>query len=363
MEPIFIIEKKQLQYEIVIESDFSSLKDKALSACPQASKILLVTDKNVNKLYAKSVSDLFDLEVFTHIIPAGEKSKSKNEAEKIIQKLYNNKFTRDDIVMSLGGGVVSDLAGFCASVYGRGINHIIIPTTLLAMADASIGGKTAIDYMDKKNLIGAFHNPVLIYDNTETLNTLPSREYFAGFAEIMKAGLLYNDKFYIWLIENMYEICEKENNTLSEMLKKAIEIKKVFVEKDPYEKTGERKLLNLGHTIGHGIESVLGDEYIHGECVSLGCVAAAYISYKLNYISSDDYYEIRDMFVPFYLPISIETDKIDDILEAVTYDKKNTGESINMILLKKIGKAFLCENVSKELIKEAITELNFKEEG
>lgn len=363
MEPLTVTEKKNNQYEIVIKRDFSDLSDYVKALAPEAKNILLLTDSTVNDLYADKVSSkLKNYNLVKFVVPAGEESKSKDNAFKILDTMYENKFMRFDLFISLGGGVVSDLGGFCASLYMRGIAHIICPTTLLSMADASIGGKTAVDFHDKKNLIGAFYNPVLIYDNISVLETLPDRLFFAGFAEIMKAGLLADEKYYMWLVDNMYEICGKEPEAIEYMLITAIGIKKTIVEKDPYEKTGLRMLLNLGHTIGHGIESVMGDEYIHGECVALGCVAAAFISYKLDYIKSEEYYEIRDMFVPFNLPISISTDKAKAILNAVKFDKKNTAGTIRMILLKKIGKAFVYENVDKKLVEEAIEELNFTEE-
>jgi 3-dehydroquinate synthase len=363
MEPITVTEKKNNQYEIVIKRDFDDLFRYVKTLAPDAKNILLLTDSTVNDLYADTVtSGLKEYNLVKYVIPAGEESKSKDNAFKILDTMYENGFMRFDLFISLGGGVVSDLGGFCASLYMRGIAHIVCPTTLLSMADASIGGKTAVDFHDKKNLIGAFYNPVLIYDNIKVLETLPDRLFFAGFAEIMKAGLLADEKYYMWLIDNMYEICGKEPDTIEYMLETAIGIKKTIVEKDPYEKSGLRMLLNLGHTIGHGIESVMGDEYIHGECVALGCVAAAFISFKLDYIKSEEYYEIRDMFVPFNLPISISTDKTDKILNAVKFDKKNTAGTIRMVLLKKIGKAFVYDNVDKDLVKEAIEELNFKDE-
>lgn len=362
MEPITVTEKKTKQYDITFETSFDNLNAIVEELCPKATKCVIISDTNVSKIYLDEVKSKISLPSSSFIFEAGEESKNMDTLQNILDFFYSEKLSRKDVVISLGGGVVSDMTGFASSMYLRGVNHIICPTSLLSMADASVGGKTAIDYKGKKNLIGAFNNPNHIYMNVETLKSLPDRQYFAGFAEIMKAGLIQDQKFYTWLIEMMYEICEKDNETVSTMLKRSIEIKKSIVEKDPYEETGLRMLLNLGHTIGHGIEGVLSDQYIHGECVSLGCVAAAYISYKMELISSDVYYEIRDMFVPFYLPISIETDKVDEIYNALTYDKKNSEGKIVMVLLNRIGKAFVSREVPNELIKEAIEELNFKEE-
>lgn len=364
MEPILVTDKTQKHYDILIETGFENIAEEIEKLAPKATKIVVVTDENVKKYqldaFKAAVGDR--LTILEVCFEAGEHTKNLGNVEKLIDFYMDNKVTRKDLIIALGGGVIGDLTGFSASVYLRGIPFIQVPTTLLSMVDSSIGGKTAVDYRGIKNNVGAFYMPALVYINLKVLETLPDRQFFAGFAEIMKAALLGDQKFYMWLIENMYEICEKQNDCLSEMIFKAIGIKKAIVEKDPYETKGDRMLLNLGHTIGHGIEAVMGDEYFHGECVSLGTVAAAYISWKLEYISQDDYLEVRDMFVPFYLPISIETDKEDKIFEAMTYDKKNSGSAINMVLLKRIGKAFVCENVSHDLIKEAISMLNYKEE-
>lgn len=365
MEPILVTDQAKKSYEIVLDKTFDGLSERILNLVPKASKIVVVTDENVKEHQldglVKALGDR--LLVLTICFPAGEATKNMDNVLKLLNFYMENKVTRKDVILALGGGVIGDLTGFSASLYLRGIPFIQCPTTLLSMADSSIGGKTAVDYQGIKNNVGAFYMPSLVYINLSVLQTLPDRQFYAGFAEVMKAGLLADQKFYLWLIDNMYEICEKQTDTLIPMLASAINIKKSVVEKDPYEITGERMLLNLGHTIGHGIESVLGDQYIHGECVSLGCVAAAYISYKKDYIDQDTYLEIRDMFVPFYLPISLDTDKEEEIFKALTYDKKNSGNAINMVLLKRIGKAFVEENVSHELIREAIAELNFKEEG
>lgn len=363
MEPIIIKDNRVKQYEIEFTENYSTLKEKMSVLLPDLKKAFLIVDSNVDKQYGKELTKaLKGIEITKYVVKSGEESKKPATINEIEEALFNAGITRSDAVIGFGGGVTLDIAGFAASIYMRGIPFISLPTTLLSMADASVGGKDGINYMGTKNIIGSFYMPKYIMMNLNTLNTLDGRNFYAGFAEIMKEALIADSKFYVWLIDNMYEICEKDYDTICQMLSKAINIKKIIVEKDPYEETGERMLLNFGHTIGHGIESVLGDEYIHGECVSLGCVAASYISYKMNFISSDDYYEIRDMFVPFYLPISISTEKTDEILNAVLKDKKHTSDKHRMVLLKRVGKAFVSEDVDVAMIKEAIDELNFKDE-
>lgn len=363
MIDLTVSSKKISQYNIISGDSFENLTERLSDLFPSAGKACIISDSNVAPLYLEEVTKNIpdNIEVLSFVIEAGEDSKRLETVESILKFLLDNSFLRKDFLIALGGGVTGDITGFAASLYMRGISFVMIPTSLLAMADSSIGGKTAVDFGGIKNIVGAFNMPSLIYLNFNVLNTLPDREYYAGFAEIMKAGLLYDSKFYMWLIENMYEICDKNIETVSEMLEHAIGIKKAIVEKDPFE-NGDRALLNLGHTIGHAIEVTSNGEYIHGECVALGCVAAAFISWKMDMISMEDYYEVRDMFVPFNLPISIVRDDLQPILDALKKDKKNTSGNVNMVLLKKIGKAVLVKGISDELIVAALDELNFKDE-
>lgn len=218
-----------------------------------------------------------------------------------------------------------------------------------------------MDFDSYKNMVGAFKMPILVYMNLSTLTTLDERQYFSGFAEIMKHGLIKDSMFYEWLIENMYEICERDIKVLEEMLIRSCNVKKMVVEKDPTEQ-GDRALLNFGHTIGHAIEKAKNFELYHGECVALGAVAAAYISWKKELLSMDEYYEIRDMFVPFYLPISVDNIDPQEILKYTKSDKKMDSGRIKFVLLKKIGKAVIDQTVTDEEILAAINEINFSEE-
>ena len=269
--------------------------------------------------------------------------------------------TGADFLLALGGGVCGDLTGFVAATYLRGIDFVQIPTTLLAQADSSIGGKTGVDFDSYKNMVGAFKMPRLVYMNLSVLKTLEERQFYSGFAEVMKSALIKDAPFYEWLIENMYEICERDLNTLEEMVIRTCSIKKMVVEKDPTEQ-GDRALLNLGHTIGHAIEKYKNFELYHGECVALGTVAAAYISWKKEMLSMEEFYEIRDMFVPFYLPISVDDIDPQEILKLTKSDKKMEAGTIKFILLKKIGKAVIDRTVTDEEILAAIEEINFSEE-
>jgi 3-dehydroquinate synthase len=203
--------------------------------------------------------------------------------------------------------------------------------------------------------------PKLVYMNLSTLKQLDDRQFYAGFAEVMKSALIKNAGFYEWLLEHMYEIHDRDLDTLEEMVVQSCTVKKLVVEKDPTEK-GDRALLNFGHTIGHAIEKDRNFEMLHGECIALGMVAAAYISWKHNWLSKEEYYEVRDMFVPFNLPISIDNIDPDEILRLTKSDKKMEAGQIKFVLLKKVGKAVVDRTVTDEEILDAINEIYFSEE-
>ena len=318
----------------------------------------------VDGLYAAQILKFLEgkcRKAVKYVFPAGEEHKNLDTVRGVYRFLIEEGFDRKDMLLALGGGVCGDLTGFVAATYLRGIDFVQIPTTLLAQADSSIGGKTGVDFDSYKNMVGAFKMPRLVYMNLSVLKTLEERQFYSGFAEVMKSALIKDAPFYEWLIENMYEICERDLNTLEEMVIRTCSIKKMVVEKDPTEQ-GDRALLNLGHTIGHAIEKYKNFELYHGECVALGTVAAAYISWKKEMLSMEEFYEIRDMFVPFYLPISVDDINPQEILKLTKSDKKMEAGTIKFILLKKIGKAVIDRTVTDEEILAAIEEINFSEE-
>ncbi|MDD2971983.1 MAG: 3-dehydroquinate synthase [Lachnospiraceae bacterium] len=351
-------------YDIVYSDNFKEFILEFEDLAIGERNICIITDSNVEKLYGEEIKALFEnhcRKVVIFSFPAGEQSKTLDTVKAAYTFLIQEKFSRKDLLVALGGGVVGDLTGYTAATFLRGMEFIQIPTTLLAQVDSSIGGKTGVDFDQYKNMVGAFHMPKLVYINLSTLRDLDDRQYYAGMAEVMKGGLLRDSLFYEWLLANMYEICERNLTTMEEMVMRADQIKKVIVEKDPTEKA-DRALLNLGHTIGHAIEKAKNFELLHGECVALGCVAAAYISMKHQLLSADEYYEVRDMFVPFQLPITVENIDPQEILELTKSDKKMESGKIKFILLKKIGKAVVDMTVTDEEILEAIQEIYFSEE-
>lgn len=351
-------------YNIMIESSFQNLGLCINDFDLQERRICIVTDSNVGKLYADEVQKILSsaakcVVVFT--MPSGEEHKTLDTVKDLYTFLIEEHFDRRDMLAALGGGVVGDLCGYVAATYLRGIDFIQLPTTLLSQTDSSIGGKTGVDFDSYKNMVGAFHMPKLVYMNMSTLKSLDERQYASGMAEILKHGLIRDAIYYEWLIEHFPEINERDPEILEEMILRSCQIKKAIVEKDPTEQ-GERALLNFGHTIGHAIEKYMGFRYLHGECVALGCVAASFISYKRGMLSTEEYYEIRDMFVPFSLPISISDGNSDEILKLTKSDKKMDGDHVRFILLKKVGKAVIDTTVTDDEIIAAVNELIFKDE-
>lgn len=343
-------------YDIHIEESFKGLSEAVKSLNPTQKRICIVTDTTVEKLYLEGVKkvlgDCFK-EVLVFVFPAGEASKNLNTVQELYRFLIENHIERKDLLAALGGGVVGDLTGYAAATYLRGIDFIQIPTTLLSQVDSSIGGKTGVDFDSYKNMVGAFHHPSLVYINLSTLKTLSDDQFSCGMGEVLKHGLIKNAEYYEWCIGQMFEIQEREISVLKEMVIESLKIKRAIVEKDPTEK-GERALLNLGHTIGHAIEKIRGFELLHGQCVALGYLCAAYISWKRGILDDEEFFEIRDMNVGFDLPIFIDGVTEEQVLQVTKSDKKMEQGQIKFVLLNQIGKAFLDNTVTDEEICAAV---------
>lgn len=364
-ERITINYEKKPCYDIVFDKSFDCLWEELEKLNASQRKICMITDSHVAGLYGDEVMHILSGKCKKNVLyqfQAGEENKTLDTVKGAYEFLIQEKFDRKDLLIALGGGVVGDVTGFIAATYLRGVDFVQIPTTTLAQADSSIGGKTGVDFDGYKNMVGAFYMPKLVYMNVDTLKSLDDRQFFSGFAEVMKHGLIKNASFYEWLLENMYEICDRDPETLLSMIMQSCMVKKLVVEKDPTEK-GDRALLNFGHTIGHAIEKAKNFTLTHGECVALGAVAAAFISWKHEWLSMEEYYEIRDMFVPFNLPISVEDIDPNEILALTKSDKKMEGNTIKFVLLKKVGKAVVDLNVTEEDILNAVKEILYIEDG
>lgn len=356
--------EKKPCYDIVFTDSFDLLAEELDALGIDGRRVAVIADSNTAALYGDIVRQKLEgrcRETLLYSFPAGESSKTLDTVRDIYRTLIEAKFDRKDLLIALGGGVVGDITGYAAATYLRGVDFVQVPTTLIAQSDSSIGGKTGVDFDGYKNMVGAFYMPKLVYMNVSVLKDLDDRQFYAGFAEVMKHGLIRDAIFYEWLLEHMYEIHERDPQTLVEMVMRSCAVKKLVVEKDPREQ-GDRALLNFGHTIGHAIEKAMQFQMVHGECIALGMVAAAYISWKHNWLSMEEYYEVRDMFVPFHLPISIDNIDPQEILRLTKSDKKMEGDRIKFVLLKKVGRAVIDRDVTDEEILAAIQEINFSDE-
>ncbi len=348
--------ENEFRYEIIWEEDFTGIA-KAMASLPfQGRKGCLVTDDNVGPLYAELVRSelskvLGSVTIFT--IPAGEENKNLDTVKSLYSHLIDEHFERKDVLIALGGGVIGDLTGFTAATYLRGIDFIQIPTTLLAQVDSSIGGKTGVDFDSYKNMVGAFHQPRLVYMAMETMKTLPANQFSGGMGEVLKSGLIRNDDYYRWLLRNEKEINSRESDALIRMIKGCCKIKGDVVARDPNEQ-GERAILNLGHTIGHAIEKYMNFGMLHGYCVGLGTIASAYISFQRGLISADDFDLIQRGMRLFDLPVRIGKVSIEEILLATKSDKKMENGKVKFILLDAIGNAVIDRSVTDEEMREAI---------
>ncbi|MEG0706631.1 MAG: 3-dehydroquinate synthase [Cellulosilyticaceae bacterium] len=341
-------------YEIIITDDFVTLENKIKETLVPSS-LLIVTDDHVEKLYLKEVTDRLDdiAPVYTHVIKAGEISKTLDTVTRIYETLIGNNLDRSTMIVALGGGVVGDIAGFVAASYMRGIPFIQIPTTVVAQNDSSIGGKVGVDYFAHKNMIGAFCDPKLVYINVSTLKTLCDREFVGGLAEVVKHALIKDETFYEYLNESREGILKKDTQALLEMTYRSCQIKAEVVEQDSHE-MGIRKILNFGHTVGHAIETLSQFAIIHGECVGYGISISSYISYRRNLITQEELQGIISTCKQYGLLTPLKHHSIEEILEQMKYDKKKSHHKISFILLDKIGEALIVCDVTDDEISQAV---------
>lgn len=344
-------------YDIVIENNFDRLISELNNFELQNRRVCIVTETTVGKLYGEQVKSIvseISKETYLFTFEAGESNKNLYTVKDLYAFLIENHFDRKDILIALGGGVVGDLTGYTAATYLRGIDFIQVPTTLLAQSDSSVGGKTGVDFDGYKNMVGAFYQPKLVYMNTSTLKTLSKKEYLSGMGEVIKHGLIKDKSFYQWLKENVEKIKNLDDETLEYMTKINCEIKKAVVEND-FKEQGERALLNCGHTLGHAFEKFVYKYRLHGECVSIGMVGTAYISYKKGYISKEDYNDIINTLEMFGLPIHENRIDIDNVFSAIFSDKKMEAGKIKFVVLKEIGNAIIDKKIDWIDMKEAIS--------
>lgn len=339
-------------YDIVLEDSFDRLPEEMERLGSQGRKLCIVTDSNVAPLYLEAVEKLLSgcfSQVTSYVFPAGEEHKNLDTVKRVYEHLIQNRFDRKDWLAALGGGVTGDLCGFTAATYLRGVDFIQIPTTLLSQVDSSIGGKTGVDFDAYKNMVGAFHMPQLVYTAATSLLTLTEEQFACGMGEVIKHGLIMDADYYEWLQAHRKEILARDLSVCEQMILVSCRVKRDVVEQDPTEQ-GIRGILNFGHTLGHAIEKLMHFQLLHGQCVALGCVAAAGLSAKRGEITMEEALHIREVFADFGLPTAIADFGLsrEEIIPATKNDKKMDSGRIKFILLHRVGEAFIDRTVTDE---------------
>jgi len=316
---------------------------------------LVVTDDRVAPLYLARVERA--LGALTHdsiVLPAGEASKTLEHTARVLDALAGLGASRDAAVIALGGGVVGDLAGFAAATWMRGVDFVQLPTTLLAMVDSSVGGKTGVNIAAGKNLVGAFHQPRAVFIDTTTLATLPGREYAAGLAEVVKYGAIGDADFFAWLEANADALEARDGDALAEAIGFSCRYKAGVVARDEREQ-GERALLNFGHTFGHALEAERGyGDLLHGEAVAIGMVLAAKLSAALGRAPAEDADRLARLLSRFGLPVAPPRADADALLARMRLDKKNVSGRLRLILWRGIGKAEIAPDIDEAPVRRLL---------
>ena len=333
------------KYKIVISKEAISKKNLA-PLLKQHKKILILTDDGVPPKIVKKVTGICktSTKVFKIILKRGEKAKSINNFQRILNFLAENNFDRTDVIIAIGGGVVGDISGYVASSYLRGIAFIQIPTTLLAQVDSSVGGKTAINIPAGKNLVGAFYNPRGVIIDTGVLESLPRREFKSGLAEVIKYALIKNQSLHSLLKDHSQKILSMDHKIIEEMIFQSIKTKAEIVTKDEKE-NGVRAILNFGHTFGHAIEAHgKYKKILHGEAVAKGMMIGCKISYLENFISEKDFINAKSLIEIYGFDLSLHQYKYGDLKPFIFRDKKIKAGKLNLILLNRLSNAIVTDS-------------------
>jgi 3-dehydroquinate synthase len=326
----------------------------------------IITDERIETLYGKTVHQLLiasSLEAHLFSFPCGEQNKTRFTKELIENKLFEKKLGRDTCVIALGGGVVTDIAGFVAATYCRGIDLIMIPTTLLCMVDACIGGKTGVNVAYGKNMLGCVYQPRKILIDPSVLNSLPSKEIANGVVEMIKHGLVANSTFFEYLERYADQILSLEPEVLKKVIFDSCRIKKEIIEEDANDK-GMRNLLNFGHTVGHALESLTNYKISHGEAVAIGLLVESYLSVQLGMLNSNSLDRIKKILAQYHLPLSLPSKyPVTDLLHAMSSDKKSLKGQIRFVLIDEVGSSLkynssFCTPVENSLIIKALEWMN-----
>lgn len=325
-------------YDIIIGYNLLERIPLDLKENPIGDKYAIITDSSIRGLYGETLLNSFLEEGISACLidfPQGEESKSLSTVEYLVTNLLKNKFNRKSAIIALGGGVVGDVSGFTASIFMRGIPYIQVPTTLTAQVDSSIGGKTAVDTKEGKNIVGSFHQPRRVYIDPSLLKTLPRREFLSGLAEVVKYGVICDRDLFNYLEENVERIKRLDETTLLHIIRRSCIIKKSVVEEDPTEEN-KRAILNYGHTPAHALEKLSAYKCLHGEAVSVGMRISGWIAVRKGFWSIDEWERQNRLLASFGLPLRISFN-IEELIKAMYYDKKVEGGSLMFVLPKRIG--------------------------
>lgn len=356
--PIVHVDLAERSYDVVVENGILSQAGERIAALHAGAKAAVISDSNVDPHHGDALANSLKsagIEASRHVIPAGEASKSFDQAATLCSSLAKAGHDRSSFVITLGGGVVGDLGGYVASIFYRGVPFVQIPTTIVAQVDSSVGGKTGINLPEGKNLVGAFHQPRLVLVDPEVLSTLPSREFREGFAEVIKHAAIRDAP----MLGELAQLDPDSPDVPADLIARNIAIKARIVEEDELETAGTRALLNFGHTIGHGIEAAVPyGEMLHGEAISLGLRAALFLSQKRSGLSDDGSHSVLQLLEHFRLPVVLPK-KIESstILQRLSRDKKFAAGAIRFVLLREPGTAYLADTVTQEDLAEAIEHL------
>jgi 3-dehydroquinate synthase len=359
--PSFTVSTKSLSYPVFVNYGILTKITEYLKFAGVSDQVFVISDEVLKDTHLATLKlSLINagIDCKTFLVRSGEHNKSMETAQAIYSWLVENRAERSSTLLALGGGVIGDLTGFVAATFLRGLKVIQVPTSLAAMVDASIGGKTAVNLPEAKNLVGAFHQPIAVYADLDTLKTLSSRELASGWAEAIKHGLIL-DKDLFSLFETRYQDITYMSPEISEhIISRSMEIKARVIEQDERETTGRRILLNYGHTIGHGLEAASRyGTLLHGEAVSIGMMGAGIISNRMGLLSSGNLDRQRSVLKNFNLPLEYSSIDPEDILKAIQLDKKIASKKINWVLLEDIGKTCIRTDVPEDLVKEIVHSL------
>lgn len=349
-----------LSYEIYIGKGILDRMVLLVAKHFKASRYVIITDSNVNPLYGEKARSFFHdagLTASLIEIPAGEAYKNMSTLVDVAGRLLDLGADRETVLIALGGGVVGDLTGFIASVYMRSVPYIQIPTTLVGQVDSSIGGKTAVDLPQGKNLLGTFYQPGAVFADLDFLETLPEKEFENGLAEIIKYGVIEDEKMFRRLEEDMEAVRSRDSAELIKIIETCCRIKKSIVEIDEKEQ-GLRKILNFGHTLGHALEAVSDYSLAHGEGVALGMVAAAKLSAKLQHLPEWEAERLQHVIARAGLPVNIPDPlDLETVVGRLKMDKKKKDNKIHFVLIKNIGMPFVSASVGESMIYDVLEEM------